>query len=119
MSEADAEDAIEVQEEAADDDEPAVEVDEAPVDGETASAETRTVQPFYATRGEPDGTTRVRAGWRYEDGSIHSLPVDNTVSTDLAQMAEDLARSWHQLQLNRIAQQQAAAAEEAPEPDDA
>lgn len=121
-----ANEAIEVQEEAADDDEsdgdePAIEVQEPATTEADVGAETRTVYPFYSTRGGADRTVRVRAGWRFEDGGVHSLQIDNTVPIDLAQMAEDLARSWHQRQLNVIAQQQAEAAErqrsEATEPD--
>lgn len=134
-----ADEAIEVQEEADDDEEPTIEVqeetgDEADNEEETpievqepASAEAEvggekiTVYPFYFTRGQANGSVRVRAGWRYEDGSVHSLQIDNTVPIDLAQMAEDLARSWHQRQLNTIAQQRAAQAQqqgsEADDPD--
>ena len=122
MSEAETDEAIEVQEEVADDEEgeegPAIEVQE-PATAETDIGDgTQTIFPFYSTRGGADRTVRVRAGWHFEDGSVHSLPIDNTVPLELAQLAEDLARSWQERQLNIAAQERAAAAEETASTDD-
>lgn len=116
-----ADEAIEVQEDPddvegdSDGDEPAIEVQEPVTTEAEADPETVTIRPFYYTRGEADRTVRVRAGWRSEDGDVHSLQIDNTVPIDLAQMAEDLARSWHQRQLNILAQQRAEQAQQATE----
>lgn len=115
--------AIEVQEEHADD-ETSEDVDEAPIEvpeqepagteveaGTEAAPETRTVHPFFSVRGEPDGSVRARAGWQYDEGGIHNLAVNDTVGLGQAQLALDLAYQWYVDQLNMLAQQQAAEAE--------
>lgn len=102
---------LDVEEEADEaDDEPAVEIKEEPEPDtrEEGQAETRTIHPFYSVRGEPNGSVKARAGWRYNNGDIHSMPIDNTVAAQQAQQAGDIARNWYLNQLNRLAQQQQA-----------
>lgn len=72
---------------------------------EQAETQGRTVAPFLSVRGTGSGQIRVRAGWRFEDGEVHSLHVDATVGPGQAGHAMAAAREWYTAALQAQARQ--------------